>query len=61
MLHGQNGDVIELKNKIEKILRDNLNLEYNSDLDIEIIEHSSGMECENCNQTLPHLRQHNCP
>ena len=48
MLHGQNGDVIELKNKIEKILRDNLNLEYNSDLDIEIIEHSSGMECEDC-------------
>ena len=45
-LHGQKGNVNDIKNKIEKILRDNLDLDYSSDLDVEIIEHSSGLSCD---------------
>lgn len=48
-LHGQVGEVETLRKYVEKVLRANFDLKNQSDLEIEIIEHTSGLICSDCN------------
>lgn len=47
-LHGQSDSVQTLKKRIDELLREYFKPEYPMDLEIEIIEHSSGLACYDC-------------